>query len=304
MRPVKTTQPTKATPSITLHLVPAETTLRQRPLVSPSPQASSVKTTSSPDRNPVKTASAAGHGSGNAWEELVAPLPLPGEPMLAPAMPAVILNVSLTPGQTAVLTDLQGLSNGLLASIMQKFSGRVAGYNWTLREDPLPLNINARTSAYDMPHHNITTVFDARKFSGATDLAFARTMLHEAVHAYLRTYFALTPLYARASYPELVAENASAAGPTDINVIHHNEMSRSWVMHLAWALEQYGASRGYKLPTQFYEDLAWGGLETSKEFLKLPQADRERISDIILIEQTGKDSKGNMQSQGGTRLRR
>ena len=155
------------------------------------------------------------------------------------------------------------------------------------------------TGPYNSTYRVITTTFDAGQWRNATDLSIARTMMHEAVHAYLLTYFATNPTLAGADYPQLV-EAYALYGGNNPNIPHHNVMGQQgWLGDLAWGLQQYGQSRGYNLPDQYYADMAWGGLETSQSFLALPLADRNRITDLLRVEATGKDQQGNTQPQSG-----
>ena len=125
-------------------------------------------------------------------------------------------------------------------------------------------------------------------------------MLHEAVHAYLLSYFANNYSLASAEYADLVAAY-SAAGVANSNIPQHNFIAQDLLDDIAYALQQYGASQGYNLPSQFYSDMAWGGLESSNDFKKLFQADRERISDVLRVEATGVDTQGNYQRQKGNK---
>lgn len=205
----------------------------------------------------------------------------------------------MTPCQTAVFTQLQQLNNGLLALIVQKFGGTATGYNWRLLNGTLPTGTYGSTSPYNKTNKSVTTTFDSNHWRNASDLSLARTMLHEAVHAYLVTYFANNYLYAQASYPALVdAWNAQGTG-VDAGIVHHNEMGQGWIGDLAWALKQYGQSQGYNLADQFYSDMAWGGLEGSQAFVSLSQADKDRISKLLRVELTGEDGNGNTQTQSG-----
>jgi hypothetical protein len=77
-------------------------------------------------------------------------------------------------------------------------------------------------------------------------------------------------------------------------------MTRSFVNEIALALEEYGSTNGYNLSSQFYKDLAWGGLTSTPAFQALSTTDKDRINNTILIEQTGADSQGNNQPQKGS----
>lgn len=219
----------------------------------------------------------------------------------SPSSTNVVLNVSLAPCQTAILTGLQGLNNGMLSYIVNKFSGTTPGYNWRLYNGSLPSGINGQTTPYDRTYNVVSTTFDASKFQNGTDLSVARTMLHEAIHAYLVTYFANNPAYASASYPDLVTAYATNASNNPNNPQHAVMASNSWLNDLAWALEQYGISKGYTLPSQYYSDMAWGGLTTTPAFQALPQNDKNRISNLLSVEQSGNDLSGNPQTQNGSK---
>ncbi len=224
--------------------------------------------------------------------------PQDGAPTLAPT---VTLNISLTPCQTTVFTNLQGLNNGMLAFIVQKFGGTATGYNWRLLNGTLDPGTYGNTSPYNKISRSITSTFDANQWRNASDLSVARTMMHESVHAYLLTYFANTPQYASFSYPELVKayRDLAVAGGADANIPHHNVMGQGWLSDLAWGLQQYGQNQGYNLPDQYYADMSWGGLEASDAFRALSPADQARISNLLRVEATGRDSQGNYQPQGG-----
>jgi hypothetical protein len=218
----------------------------------------------------------------------------------SPSSTNVVLNVSLAPCQTAVLIALQGLNNGMLAYIVNKFSGSTPGYNWRLYNGNLPSGINGQTSAYDRNYNVISITFDASKFQNANDLSVARTILHESVHAYLVTYFANTPAYSTVSYPDLLAAYAADASNNPNNP-QHSSMAKGWLIDLAWALEQYGISKGYNLPSQYYSDMSWGGLTTTSTFQALSQSDKDRIFNLLSVEQSGSDLSGNPHTQSGSK---
>ncbi|MEJ8801314.1 hypothetical protein [Pontibacter sp. H249] len=76
-------------------------------------------------------------------------------------------------------------------------------------------------------------------------------------------------------------------------------MVRSFVNDIALALQEYGQLNNYNLSAQFYQDLAWGGLEGTSAFKNLSWSDRNRISNTILIEISGKDASGQAQTPKG-----
>lgn len=100
-------------------------------------------------------------------------------------------------------------------------------------------------------------------------------MLHESIHAYLIVYFKIDGINAKGTYPEILQEWGSRNN--DLNAIHHNEMTRSLVSQIGDALEVYGVSKGYRLDKQFYQDMAWGGLNETSAFKALSHSLQERF---------------------------
>jgi hypothetical protein len=169
-------------------------------------------------------------------------------------------------------------------------------YNWTVKSGTLDGFTAGNTSSNYNITTGITTIFDSQGFPDATDLSWAKTILHESVHAYLVTYFKTNRPGWVATYPEMIKD--WAAKP-DLNAVHHEEIARSLVKSIGTALEVYGVSQGYNLTKQFYEDMAWGGLQETNAFKALPKSDQNRILDTLSAELTGMDINGDYKSQKG-----
>ena len=67
-------------------------------------------------------------------------------------------------------------------------------------------NVTANTSPYYNLINGTTTVFDSQKYPNASELSWARTILHESIHAYLVTYFNTNRPGWMATYPQMVAD--------------------------------------------------------------------------------------------------
>ncbi|MFI5451107.1 hypothetical protein ACHMWN_03030 [Pedobacter sp. UC225_61] len=215
----------------------------------------------------------------------------------------------LKPCMKTILDTIKKLSNGSVAGIIQKFSGNLPGYNWILKDGGLPIGTNGQTSSiYNSSMGTVTTIFDSSKFTMGSDLSVARTILHESVHAYLITFFKTNLPNFIGSYPQMVQEWGIY---NNWNDTHHAEFVRSFVNDIGVALEEYGKKNGYNLPSQFYNDLAWGGLthtidangnviETNWFKTNIPNIlDRQRILNNLSAEQYGVNSNGNPQSKKG-----
>lgn len=196
-----------------------------------------------------------------------------------------------------ILSKLKTLTTGV-NQIVVNFAGNTPNYNWNLKSDYLngPTGGTNPPALYDFSTGSITTTFDSKTWTDATDLSWARTMLHESIHAYLATQFAINKKDFYSSYPTMVSEWGELQ---NWNAIHHEEIARSIVKDVALALEEYGKSSGYNLTSQFYQDMAWGGLQDTNTFKKLPFTDQQRILNVISIELTGTNTNGNSKQQNG-----
>ncbi len=127
--------------------------------------------------------------------------------------------------------------------------------------------------------------------------SWARTILHESIHPYLASYYAISRPGWIATYPEMVQDWGALQNWNDV---HHEEIARSLVTMVAAALQDYGELMGYNLSTQFYEDMSWAGLQNTSTFNALSASEQKRILDVIAVELTGEDTDGNIKSQKGT----
>ncbi|WP_130855561.1 hypothetical protein [Olivibacter jilunii] len=182
----------------------------------------------------------------------------------------------------SALEGIKNLKDGKIAEIITKFSGQVPNWNWTVKEGPLGPNINGITTLIT---GGALTTIDFSKFQNATTLAMARTMMHEAVHAYLTVYFRYDPLNAQKDYPGMVKAWSQSKHP-DYADIQHDQMVKSFVGDIAKALEDYGIACGYSIDSYIYNDLAWGGLDFMNNS-QLSDTDKERIQNRLSAEQTG-----------------
>jgi hypothetical protein len=150
---------------------------------------------------------------------------------------------------------------------------------------------------YNKSTGTISTTFDSQAWLNATELSWARTILHESIHAYLSVYFSSDPKNFVLTYSQMVQDWGTLQNWNDV---HHEEFARSLVNQIANSLEEYAVSKGYNLPRQFYEDMSWSGLQSTSTFQNLPASDQKRILDVIAVELTGADTQGNTQAQKGT----
>jgi hypothetical protein len=218
--------------------------------------------------------------SGDAWEE------------------EYIDYSQLHPCLNRILSDLKTLSQGV-GQTLQLFAGNTAGYNWKVKDGDLSQTqaTGQTSSSYDIESNTVTTVFDSQSWPNATDLSWARTILHEVMHAYLVAYYSTNRSDFIGTYSQMVEDWNTYQNWPDV---HHEEFARSLVTGIADALEEYGNERGYVLDRQFYEDMSWAGLHNTTAFQRLPQSTRNRILNRIAVELTGKNINGVTTTQQGS----
>jgi hypothetical protein len=207
----------------------------------------------------------------------------------------------LNPCLTQVLLDLKNLKEGKIASIIKTFSGEEPCYNWTIKSDNSKFlsTTGSTSSVYDTASKSAISTFHPLSFPNATDLSWARTIMHEGIHAYLVSFFANDITKANIDFADLVVEFAKTQ---DLNSAHHEEFVRKFSSNISISLQEYGISKGYNLTKQFYDDMSWAGLYKTAAFEKLDNATKERIINVIAHEAIGKDFNGDSVIQNGTKI--
>ncbi|WP_452610969.1 hypothetical protein [Roseivirga echinicomitans] len=203
----------------------------------------------------------------------------------------------LKPCMKSIVSDLKLLQNGM-SWMIQKFSGNASGFNWTMEDGSLPQGTTGSTSSlYNRSTGTVTSMFDTQSYLNATELSWARTVLHESIHAYFVAHYSTNRPDFMGTYSQMVQDwNTYQTWEP----VHHEEFARSLVKEVAKALEEFGNLRGYSFNKQFYEDMSWAGLEGTSTFQNgLSNSDKQRISNVIQIELTGLDINGNNQNQKG-----
>jgi len=181
------------------------------------------------------------------------------------------------------------------------YSNNTSNYNWNVSSANLMGRTGETQTNYDNVNNIAFTKFDSGGFPKATDLSWARTIIHESAHAYILSL---------AKDEDLTnSERQALLGSNWIDAYinqGHDFIAQTYINSMADILQEYGEFKGY-FPygndslknREFYEDLAWGGLENTNAFNSLSWTDRKRIKDVIRIELYGKDSHGNVKTQKG-----
>ncbi|WKK85392.2 hypothetical protein QYS48_26295 [Marivirga arenosa] len=202
----------------------------------------------------------------------------------------------LEPCMQSIMTDLKNLNKGV-GEIIQKFAGDLDGYNWEVKEGKLSQGTGMTLTRYNNSTGTTTSIFDSKSWPNASDLSWARTILHEAVHAKLVAHYNVDRPDFLGTYTDMVQDWNTYQ---NWEIVHHEEFARSLIKGITDALKEFGIQRGYSHHRQFYQDMSWAGLQETEIFKKLPSAVRERILNVNSIELTGKDLSQISQTQKGT----
>ncbi|WP_230699725.1 hypothetical protein [Flavobacterium sp. ENC] len=205
----------------------------------------------------------------------------------------------LAPCLQKILDDLKktGASPGNMITNFTNDPWNSTRFNWTVKSGTIKgvQSTTGQTLASYNLATGVTTTFNSDAWPNATDLSWARTMLHESIHAYLVVYYNVNEPSWKATYPEMLKDWEIRG----LNIAHHEEIAKTLVVQVGNALEAYGLSKGYKLDKQFYQDMAWGGLHETNAFKALSKSDQKRISNTVTVELKGTDVDGDVKSQKG-----
>ena len=207
-------------------------------------------------------------------------------------------DTNLKPCLKTILKDLKGLNKGV-AEIIKKFAGNTPGFNWVVKDGNLTGGTGQTKVSYNRVNKTATSTFDSQAWQNASDMSWARTMLHESIHAYIVASFGVNYTQAQLTFADYFREYQNSRNP-NLNDLQHAEIVRNYVNDIAVSLKNYGVVKGYNLSDQFYNDLSWGGLQSTNAFQSLPSSQQTRILNVSSVELTGKDTNNQTKTKKGT----
>lgn len=234
---------------------------------------------------------------------IVQPLPTISNDVIEDYLEEQIDDSKLNPGLKAIKDDLTKLDTDL-GEIIRTFAESHSGFGWKMISARLDPNEDGgvptgeTNSKYDTATGTVTTTFDNITFPNATDLSWARTILHELLHAYFVARFAIDKKSFNKDFKTMVDEWNEIK---DLGTLQHREIVRNYINSLEASLKEYGLSKGYSAPAGFYRKLAWGGLDGTSFFNETftTEWERNNVRNVLYIELTGKDKNGNSKPQVG-----
>jgi len=197
----------------------------------------------------------------------------------------------------SILNSLKNINNSV-GDIIAKFAGNTPGFNWEVKDGPLSGGTGQTSISYNRSTGTATSTFDSQAWKDASDLSWARTILHESIHANIVASFGNDYFQAQQTFSDFFREFQDSRNP-NYNDLQHAEIVRNYVGDIANSLKEYGVAKGYNLSDEFYNDLAWGGLQETDAFKSKPINEQERILNVSAIELTGKDLNGQSKTKKG-----
>ncbi len=214
-------------------------------------------------------------------------------------MEIIIADLAIHPCTEAIFNEIEDLQSGGIRNIIDQFAEESSQFIYEIEVGQVNNDHVAETYADQINSLLYVTIIDIDYLNEATDVAIARTLMHEAIHAYIQSYLVHigqnNPELALMTFNELFQEfrNEKFGGIENIEQYQHEEMARNYVDTISSALKELFGSR---FSDQFYEDLAWGGLLETDNFNNLDsfsEQEKERIRNVNYNEDKGtNDSKG------------
>lgn len=198
-----------------------------------------------------------------------------------------------------ILNDIKTLQNGKFGEVMRQFIGvnpLPVNYNWHVNSAVLSPDFAAVTIPSGV---SITTTMNEYYTEISTDLSVARTLIHEAFHAYLNAVYRNRNI--DKDYVTLINLYSTEFG-NNLNIIHHHLFAEDKIIsHISEALMEYGNLKGYNLTQQYCDDMAWAGLLGTHAYSALPQLQKDRIESTLLSESLNNNQNPQGISPVGTK---
>jgi hypothetical protein len=180
-----------------------------------------------------------------------------------------------------ILAEVVTIRGGKIGKIIEKLESHSPNWSWVVREGSLPKYVNGKTKLIP---EGALSILDYDQLENATNLSIARTIIHEMVHAYLSLYFRYEQMEAIREYPAIYSA-WQIKKYADYNQIQHDEIEKTFLIDIAFALKEYGDKTNADANDITYFDLAWGGLNVQNN-RQLTAKEKRRIQNRLSEEQS------------------
>lgn len=190
---------------------------------------------------------------------------------------SIIIDPSVRPCVLSVINNVRDIRDGVIAEMIYIMSQQIPAFNWEIREVaqlPSPYsNADAVTSINSLNSY-ATTQLNQSMLVNATNISLARTVIHEAVHAFIYNYINNQAQLTQAQKDQILAlpfakklkEFYRLFYPGKTNEFH-NSMALNFHNDIRDALKILCTNIGISLSGTdldvFCSDMAWGGLQNS-----------------------------------------
>ena len=196
------------------------------------------------------------------------------------------ITANLEPCLYNILTNLKTLQNGKFGQVIKQFVGLnpvPQNFNWNVESETLSGVPPPAALTESIAGNLVNTKINDYYLNMSTNLSFARTMIHEAFHAYLLSVYRHQNI--DKSYVNLINQYSIQFNTTNVNDLHHIVFAQNNITSfISQALMEYGASNGFSLTQQYCDDMAWAGLLGTQAYNNLPQTQRGRIESRLQAE--------------------
>lgn len=198
-----------------------------------------------------------------------------------------ILNSANPLSRLGSILSASGLSYDFYTFVSELTSPRTNYTVYITENSSLGPNTAARTFGYQ---GRVIIEFNPSYLSTATNLAVARTLTHELIHAYLLVGQAYPQQFGPAFGAVSNYLNNYVSIPYSPENVQHNLMALEYRNTISSMLNNYAYVSNTNVPTSSVEEytaaMAWAGLQGSVPYTNLPNTERQNIINILTAEQT------------------
>ena len=197
------------------------------------------------------------------------------------ALPTTLISNGLAPCARIILNSLRNLRGNDIGGIFALF-GTSTTAAWTIQSGVLPTNTNGITVTTTAAPFSVTTTISTDLTSHATNIAVARTLIHESLHAYMGRWGRLHNMSPNTTLDNLLDGYMRGTG-FDANQQH--ALMATIVSQMADALQGYCNANGILLQHERAENLFWSGLLRTDAYALLSTTRKDMITRENVAEQ-------------------
>lgn len=191
---------------------------------------------------------------------------------------SIYIDQDVPPCITAILDSIKNTSRGAIAMIISRLSGQIPGFDWHIDTTNNLFADDTLANATTSWHSNVTrslTRLRMPRLTNATNVFYAGTLIHEAVHSFLFSWYSMNTTLSQDLKDSMLGSSYSVqlenfiknrySGTT--NEVQH-EVMLAFQTDIKEALIQYCELMGINGAniSDICEDLSWMGLQETKAY--------------------------------------